>query len=107
MTFRNESRKVAPFLKLDAEPYPVLSEGKLYWIQDAYTTSKRFPYSNPRAADFESGLNYIRNSVKVIVDMYDGTVSLYIMDSRGSRTQCLSAGVSRCVSGPESAFRRS
>jgi len=72
--------QVAPFLKLDAAPYPVLSQGKLYWIQDAYTTSKRFPYSNPRTADFESGLNYIRNSVKVVVDMYDGTVSFYIMD---------------------------
>jgi uncharacterized membrane protein (UPF0182 family) len=72
--------QVAPFLKLDAAPYPVLSEGKLYWIQDAYTTSDRFPYSNPSTASFESGLNYIRNSVKVIVDMYDGTVSFYMMD---------------------------
>jgi uncharacterized membrane protein (UPF0182 family) len=72
--------QVAPFLKLDAEPYPVLSEGKLYWIQDAYTTSSRFPYSNPRTATFESGLNYIRNSVKVVIDMYDGTVSFYMMD---------------------------
>jgi len=72
--------QVAPFLKLDAEPYSVLSEGKLYWIQDAYTTTKRFPYSNPRTANFESGLNYIRNSVKVVVDMYDGTVSFYMMD---------------------------
>jgi len=72
--------QVAPFLKLDAEPYPVLSEGKLYWVQDAYTTSKRFPYSNPRSDDFGGGLNYIRNSVKVVVDMYDGTVSLYVMD---------------------------
>ena len=50
------------------------------WIQDAYTTATRFPYSNPRSANFESGLNYIRNSVKVIVDMYDGTVSFYVMD---------------------------
>ncbi len=72
--------QVAPFLRLDAAPYPVLSEGKLYWIQDAYTTSGRFPYSNPRTASFESGLNYIRNSVKVVVDMYDGTVSFYMMD---------------------------
>ena len=72
--------QVAPFLKLDGEPYSVLSEGRLYWIQDAYTTSTRFPYSNPRNTSFESGLNYIRNSVKVVVDMYDGTVSFYIMD---------------------------
>jgi uncharacterized membrane protein (UPF0182 family) len=72
--------QVAPFLKLDAAPYPVLSEGKLYWIQDAYTVSDRFPYSNPRADEFGSDLNYIRNSVKVVVDMYDGTVSFYVMD---------------------------
>jgi uncharacterized membrane protein (UPF0182 family) len=72
--------QVAPFLKLDADPYAVLSEGKLYWIQDAYTTSDRFPYSNPHADNSIGALNYIRNSVKVIVDMYNGTVSFYIMD---------------------------
>ena len=72
--------QVAPFLKLDASPYPVLSEGKLYWIQDAYTTSAGFPYSNPKVAEFGDGLNYIRNSVKITVDMYDGTVSFYVMD---------------------------
>ena len=74
--------QIAPFLKLDANPYPVLSEGKLYWIQDAYTTSAGFPYSNPHSVDAGNGLNYIRNSVKITVDMYDGTVALYIMDPR-------------------------
>jgi uncharacterized membrane protein (UPF0182 family) len=74
--------QVAPFLKLDADPYAVLSEGKLYWIQDAYTTSSRFPYSNPHSTPFGDGLNYIRNSVKAVVDMYDGTVSFYIMDPK-------------------------
>ncbi len=77
---RERVSQVAPFLKLDADPYAVLSDGKLYWIQDAYTVSDRYPYSNPRSSDFGDGLNYIRNSVKVIVDMYDGTVSLYTMD---------------------------
>ncbi len=72
--------QIAPFLTLDADPYAVLSEGKLYWIQDAYTTSDRFPYSNPHPASLGHGLNYIRNSVKVIVNMYDGSVSLYTMD---------------------------
>jgi hypothetical protein len=74
--------QVAPFLKLDSDPYAVLSEGKQYWIEDAYTTSSRFPYSNPSAsgAGLVNGLNYIRNSVKVIVDMYDGTVFFFIMD---------------------------
>jgi len=72
--------QVAPFLKLDATPYPVLSGGKLYWIQDAYTTSNHFPYSNPRTTQTGAGLNYIRNSAKAVVDMYDGTVSFYMMD---------------------------
>ena len=72
--------QIAPFLKLDADPYAVVSEGKLYWIQDAYTISDHFPYSSPHGTGFGKGLNYIRNSVKAIVDMYDGTVSFYVMD---------------------------
>jgi uncharacterized membrane protein (UPF0182 family) len=72
--------QIAPFLRLDNDPYAVVSEGKLYWIQDAYTISDHFPYSCPHAAGFEEGLNYIRNSVKVVVDMYDGTVRFYVMD---------------------------
>jgi len=73
-------QQIAPFLRLDADPYAVVSEGKQYWIQDAYTVSDHFPYSNPHAAAFEPGLNYIRNSVKAVVDMYDGTVRFYVMD---------------------------
>ena len=73
-------RQIAPFLRLDQDPYAVVSGGKLYWIQDAYTVSDHFPYSSPHAADFEAGLNYIRNSVKVVVDMYDGDVRFYVMD---------------------------
>ncbi|MGA9960084.1 MAG: UPF0182 family protein [Acidobacteriaceae bacterium] len=74
--------EIAPFLTLDRDPYAVLSDGKLYWIQDAYTTSDRFPYSAPYSGDAGSDLNYIRNSVKVVVDMYDGTVSFYVMDPK-------------------------
>lgn len=107
---RERVSHVAPFLRLDHDPYPVLSDGKLYWIQDAYTDSSYFPYSRPlqavrqrsvglrgfggptggmsqsdgRAgiirAGFTDNLNYIRNSVKVVVDMYDGTVRFYVMD---------------------------
>ena len=72
--------QVAPFLKLEIIPYPVLSEGKLYWIQDAYTTSAGFPYSNPHSTDVGNGLNYIRNSVKITINMYDGKVAFYVMD---------------------------
>jgi uncharacterized membrane protein (UPF0182 family) len=71
---------VAPFLSLDADPYAVLSGGNLYWIQDAYTTSAQFPYADQHAAGFGGSLNYIRNSVKIIVNMYDGSVKFYIMD---------------------------
>jgi uncharacterized protein len=72
--------RIAPFLLLDRDPYLVLSEGKLYWIQDAYTTSDHFPYSKPQSRSLGIGLNYIRNSVKVIVDVYEGSVRFYVMD---------------------------
>jgi hypothetical protein len=72
--------QVAPFLLLDQVPYAVLSEGKQYWIQDAYTVSDHYPYSNVQTGGSAQGMNYIRNSVKVVVDMYSGTVSFYIMD---------------------------
>jgi uncharacterized membrane protein (UPF0182 family) len=75
-------QQIAPFLRLDRDPYAVVSEGKQYWIQDAYTVSDHFPYSTPHGAAFEEVLNYIRNSVKVVVDMYDGTVSFYVMDPK-------------------------
>jgi uncharacterized membrane protein (UPF0182 family) len=74
--------KVAPFLSLDSDPYPVLSGGQLYWIQDAYTTSDQFPYARPHQAGFGQTLNYLRNSVKVVVNMYDGSVQFYVMDPK-------------------------
>ena len=76
---RERVSRIAPFLELDQDPYLVLSEGKLYWIQDAYTVSDRFPYSAPYGKAFKK-LNYIRNSVKAIVDIYNGSVQLYVMD---------------------------
>ncbi len=74
---------IAPFLDYDADPYLVVSEGKLYWIQDAYTTSAMYPYSSPSHGGFKNKeLNYIRNSVKVTVDAYNGDVVFYIMDEK-------------------------
>lgn len=70
-------RTLAPFLRLDRDPYIVVSNGRLYWIQDAYTTSDWFPYSQAEEA---ANLNYIRNSVKVVIDAYNGTVSFYVAD---------------------------
>jgi uncharacterized protein len=72
-------RSIAPFLSLDRNPYVVVSSGRLYWIQDAYTTSSWFPYSPPAPG---TDINYIRNSVKVVVDAYDGSVEFYDVDPK-------------------------
>ena len=69
---------IAPFLQLDRDPYVVISEGRLYWIQDAYTTSEWFPYANPEPG---GDINYIRNSVKIVIDAYNGTVTFYVADA--------------------------
>lgn len=68
--------EIAPFLRLDRDPYLVVADGRLFWIQDAYTVTDRYPYSQPLGDDF----NYIRNSVKAVVDAYEGTVTLYVFD---------------------------
>ncbi|MDF2530836.1 MAG: hypothetical protein K0Q65_417, partial [Clostridia bacterium] len=70
---------VAPFLIYDEDPYIVTADGKLYWIIDAYTVSNRYPYSEP--IDQRTNINYIRNSVKVVIDAYNGTTSYYIADN--------------------------
>jgi len=73
-------RRVAPFLTYDADPYIVIADGKLYWIQDAYTTSDRYPNSTPFTQG-DSSLNYIRNSVKVVIDAYTGAMDYYVVDA--------------------------
>ncbi len=70
-------RKVAPFLRYEPDPYLVIGQdGRLFWIIDAYTVSDKYPYSEP----FGGAENYIRNSVKVMVDAYHGSMSFYISD---------------------------
>lgn len=71
---RDRVRKIAPFLMYDRDPYLVLDDGRLFWIQDAYTISSNYPYSEPTS---RGRLNYIRNSVKVVVDAYNGDVTFY------------------------------
>jgi len=81
MYYRNikeRVRKVAPFLAYDSDPYLVISQGRLFWIQDAYTTSDRYPYSQP----FSNTGNYIRNSVKVVIDAYNGDMDFYVIDKQ-------------------------
>jgi hypothetical protein len=70
-------QRIAPFLLLDHDPYLVINNGRLIWLQDAYTVSDALPYSQRNA----SGINYIRNSVKVAVDAYDGNPVFYISDA--------------------------
>ncbi len=73
-------REVAPFLELDSNPYPVVENGRVKWIIDAYTTSNRYPYSEREilsVAGRNVPVNYVRNSVKVTVDAFDGDVTLY------------------------------
>jgi uncharacterized protein len=71
-------QEIAPFLQLADNPYIVVVNGKLYWIQDAYTGGTTYPYS--QAEDVAQGQNYFRNSVKVVVDAYEGTADFYIAD---------------------------
>ena len=82
-------RKLASFLDFDEDPYLVVTpEGRLFWIIDGYTTSERYPYSEPR----EGVGNYIRNSVKTVVDAYNGTVEFYISDADDPVVQAYSNG---------------
>ena len=68
--------RIAPFLRYDADPYLVISNGRLVWVQDGYTISGRYPYATPAP----NGINYIRNSVKATVDAFHGTVRFYLVD---------------------------
>jgi len=70
-------KKIAPFLTYDSDPYIVINEGKLFWIIDAYTSSNKYPFSQP-----QEGINYIRNSIKVVIDAVDGTPKFYIVDKK-------------------------
>jgi uncharacterized membrane protein (UPF0182 family) len=76
---RERVNHLAPFLELDDDPYLVIVDGRLFWIQDAYTTTDRYPYSEPQNA-FGVSLNYIRNSVKAVIDAYDGSITFYVTE---------------------------
>ncbi|HEX6077770.1 MAG TPA: UPF0182 family protein [Micromonosporaceae bacterium] len=94
---RDRVQKVAPFLTLDGDPYPAVVGGRVVWIVDGYTTASSYPYSEPvnledaasdaltgtgTAAQVRRNVNYIRNSVKAVVDAYDGAVTLYEWDNK-------------------------
>ncbi len=76
---------ITPFLHLDKDPYLVITKDRFYWIQDAYTLSDKYPVSKFAQDDFlasSENFNYIRNSVKIVIDAYDGAVKYYISDSK-------------------------
>ncbi len=78
-------RQAAPFLELDADPYPILIDGRVKYLIDGYTTTSHYPYAQlVDAGEVDAGsagtFNYLRNSVKALVDAYDGTVTLYLAD---------------------------
>ena len=83
----DRAKKLAPFLSFDNDPYPVALNGRVLWVIDAYTTSDRYPYGesgdrkqlNP-GSGLDHPFNYVRNSIKVVVDAYNGTVDFYIID---------------------------
>ncbi|MGZ8157203.1 MAG: UPF0182 family protein [Methylobacter sp.] len=94
---RNITERIStltPFLHLDKDPYLVITNDRFYWIQDAYTLSNRYPVSKPADDDFLEGkqnFNYIRNSVKVVVDAFDGDVDFYISDPSDAIIQAYSS----------------
>ena len=82
--FRDEGprrfQKLAPYLRFDKDPYLVTVNGRLVWIQDAYTESNMYPYAEPFGRPYVREANYIRNAVKATLDAYDGTVTFYVWD---------------------------
>jgi uncharacterized membrane protein (UPF0182 family) len=84
---RRRVQKIAPFLSLDDDPYPVVDDGRIVWIQDAYTTSNRYPYSTA-----VGGVNYIRNAVKIVIDAYHGAITFYLAEPSDPIVQTL-AGI--------------
>jgi uncharacterized protein len=99
---RERVSKAAPFLRYDADPYPVVLDGRVLWVIDGYTTTSRYPYSqdyvmgHPDRLSANSGLrgarfNYLRNSVKATVDAYDGTVKFYVFTEGTGRDPIVEA----------------
>jgi uncharacterized protein len=85
---RDRLEKLAPFLSYDGDPYPVVVGGRVKWVVDAYTETSRYPYAQRIGDDIQltrdtglsSDANYVRNSVKAVVDAYDGEVQFYVVD---------------------------
>ncbi|MDR1482006.1 MAG: UPF0182 family protein [Synergistaceae bacterium] len=85
---KDAAGEIAPFLVLEEDIYPIIVDGRILWLQDAYTASSAYPYSRPLSLNAAaqaglarySGVNYLRNSVKITVDAYDGSMTFYVAD---------------------------
>jgi uncharacterized membrane protein (UPF0182 family) len=94
-------KDVAPFLQVDTDPYPVIVDGRIKWVVDLYTTSNYYPYSQPltgpslarlnQSSGLRPGINYMRNSVKAVIDAYDGDVTFYLVDEEDPVARAWSA----------------
>jgi len=82
------AQRVAPFLAYDEDPYIVIADGRLLWIQDAYTTTNMYPYSEPFDRRMPQGPNYIRNAVKLVTDAYTGAMTFYVSDPSDPLIRC-------------------
>ncbi len=92
-TVTERIQRVAPFFRYDRDPYMVVTDdGRLVWMLDGYTTTDRYPYSDPVRDAARGVSNYMRNSVKVTVDAYDGTVTFYLADPTDPLGQAFSRG---------------
>ena len=78
----DRASEIAPFLTFDRDPYVAIVDGRLYWILDAYTTGSTYPYSEQQSLPDGTVVNYIRNSVKVVIDAYEGTAVFYVTDNK-------------------------
>ena len=89
---RERAKEILPYLKYDENPYMIVTEdGKLIWVLDAYTTTNNYPYSQESIIEYEGlkeKINYVRNSIKVLVDAYDGTIKFYITDETDPIAVC-------------------
>jgi uncharacterized membrane protein (UPF0182 family) len=105
---RERARTAAPFLHYDADPYPALLDGRIVWIMDAYTTTTRYPYGQRVDRDRLAGssglnhdFNYVRNSVKVVIDAYHGDVTFYRIDPDDPIAAAYAKAFPELFTGPE------
>jgi uncharacterized protein len=105
---RERVRTIAPFLHYDHDPYPVVLDGRLVWLIDAYTTTDRYPYAQRAdtnrlspGSGLHHGFNYVRNSVKVAIDAYDGDVTFHVVDPDDPMAAAYAKAFPKLFSGPD------